>query len=260
MNLRVLGCSGSDLPGHHLTSFCINQTILLDAGTITAALALEEQAAITDIFVSHPHLDHIKDILFLADNLIEFFANGSRPPVNICGLPMVIEAIAEHLLNDTIWPDFTVIPKHSPVLTYQSLTPGDPYRTGGLTVAPFPVNHACCASGFVLWGEKPGENLAYTGDTGPQEEFWKSLAALDFPVKNLITEASFPNSMEELALASKHLTPKLLRRELEKLPYRPKIFIYHMKSPFSTQIQEELQQELAGFVYHLMREEETFQF
>jgi len=260
MKLRVLGCSGSDLPGHRLTSFLVNQTVLLDAGTVTAALSLEEQAAITDIFVSHPHLDHIKDILFLADNLIEFFASNERPPVNICGLPKVIESIATHLLNDTIWPDFTAIPKRAPVLTYKTLVPGDPCRAGGLTVAAFPVNHARSASGFVLWGENPGENLAYTGDTGPQDAFWESLTTLAFPVKNLITEASFPNSMTELALASKHLTPALLRRELEKLPYKPKIFIYHMKSPFSAHIQEDLQRDLAGFAYHLMREEETLHF
>ena len=260
MKLRVLGCSGSDLPGHRLTSFLVNQTILLDAGTVTYALSLEKQAAITDIFVSHPHLDHIKDILFLADNLIEFFASNERPPVNIRGLPQVIDSIAEHLLNDTIWPDFTAIPRHAPVLTYKTMLPGEPCRVNGLTVTAFPVNHARSASGYVLQGDKPGENLAYTGDTGPQNAFWESLAALAFPVKNLITEASFPNSMEELALASKHLTPALLRRELEKLPYTPKIFIYHMKSPFSAQIQADLQRDLSGFAYHLMREEETLRF
>lgn len=260
MNLRVLGCSGSDLPGHRLTSFLIDKTILLDAGTVTAALSLAEQAAITDIFISHPHLDHIKDILFLADNLIEFFASNERPPVNIRGLPRVLESIAEHLLNDTIWPDFTAIPRHSPVLTYRPLAPGEPCRAGALTVAAYPVNHARCASGYVVWGEKPGENLAYTGDTGPQDAFWEALGGLGFPVQNLITEASFPNSMQELALASKHLTPALLRRELEKLPHKPKIFIYHLKSPFSAQIQEDLQRELAGYSYHLMHEEETLHF
>ena len=83
MKLRVLGCSGSDLPGHHLTSFLINERILLDAGSVTSTLGLDEQAAITDICVTHPHLDHIKDILFLADNLIEFFGQNPRPPVNV---------------------------------------------------------------------------------------------------------------------------------------------------------------------------------
>jgi len=33
-----------------------------------------------------------------------------------------------------------------------------------------------------------------------------------------------------------------------------------MKSPFSAHIQEDLQRDLAGFAYHLMREEETLHF
>ncbi|GAB6039135.1 3',5'-cyclic-nucleotide phosphodiesterase [Fundidesulfovibrio butyratiphilus] len=260
MKLRILGCSGSDLPGHHLTSFLINDHILLDAGSVTSNLSLAQQAAITDICVTHAHLDHIKDILFLADNLIEFFSGHDRPPVNIRGLPEVLEAISTHLLNDTIWPDFTVIPATSPVLTYAPLQPGTPIALGELTLATAPVNHAKAASGFVLWGQESDEVLAYTGDTGPNDAWWRFLDSLSVPVKNLITEASFPNHLEELAHISKHLTPKLLRRELEKLPYRPKVFIYHMKAPFSEQIQEELHLALDGYSFHLLHEEETFEF
>jgi len=260
MKLRILGCSGSDLPGHHLTSFLINDHILLDAGSVTSNLSLQQQAAITDICVTHAHLDHIKDILFLADNLIEFFAGHDRPPVNIRGLPEVLEAISTHLLNDTIWPDFTVIPATSPVLTYAPLPPGSRIQLGGLTLSTSRVNHAKDASGFVLWGNGDDEVLAYTGDTGPNEDWWHFLASLPMQAKNLITEASFPNHLEDLANISKHLTPRLLRRELEKLPYRPKIFIYHMKAPFSEQIQEELHLALDGYSFHLLREEETFEF
>lgn len=260
MKLRVLGCSGSDLPGHHLTSFLLNDHILLDAGSVTSNLALDEQAEITDIFVTHPHLDHIKDILFLADNLIEFFGQHARPPVNIRGLPDVLEAISTHLLNDTIWPDFTVIPASSPVLTYMPMNPRAIVNVGGLSFAACPVNHAKRASGFVAWGQEEGEALAYTGDTGPSPEWWDYLAAMPVPVKNIITEASFPNHLEELAAISKHLTPKLLRRELERLPYRPKVYIYHMKAPFSEQIQEELHLAMEGYSYHLLREGETFDF
>ncbi len=260
MKLRVLGCSGSDLPGQHLTSFLINDHVLFDAGSVTSNLSLPEQSRITDIFVTHAHLDHIKDILFLADNLIEFFDHHNRPPVNIRGLPEVLDSIATHLLNDTIWPDFTVIPVKSPVLTYMPLPPGTPVTIEGLTFTSCPVNHAKHASGFVVQGQKPGEILAYTGDTGPCAQWWEFLAGLDAPVKHLITEASFPNHLEELATVSKHLTPKLLQSELKKLPYKPKVFIYHMKSPFSEQIQEELQGALEGYSYHLLRDSEVFDF
>jgi ribonuclease BN (tRNA processing enzyme) len=254
MKLRVLGCSGSDLPGHNLTSFCINDTILLDAGSVTSSLDLAAQARLEHIFVSHSHLDHIKDILFLADNLIEFFVAGSRPPVQIHGLPEVLDAIATHLLNDTIWPDFTVIPAESPVLTYAPMTPGVPLVLDGLTIVAHPVNHAKAASGFVLWQDGGARNLAYTGDTGPCDSFWQAMDALPFPLKHCITEASFPSAMEPLATASKHLTPRLLRAELDKLRARPEIFIYHMKAPFAAVIADELAHELAGYSYRLLRE------
>lgn len=260
MLLKVLGCSGSDLPGHHLTSFLVNDTILLDAGSVTSSLDLSQQSKITDIFVTHAHLDHIKDILFLADNLIEFFAGTQRPPVRIHGLADVLHSIAEHLLNDTIWPDFTVIPQNAPVLAYQPLAPGEAIQVAGLNVLTCPVNHARAASGYVLYSDAGRHNVAYTGDTGPNGPWWDFLNSLPFPLTNLITEASFPNSMEALAETSKHLTPRLLRAELERLHVRPKIHIYHMKSPFSAQIQEELQRDLAGYTYHLMSEKETFHF
>ncbi len=260
MNLRVLGCSGSDLPGHHLTSFLVNDSILLDAGSVTSSLDLAAQARLEHIFVTHAHLDHIKDILFLADNLIEFFAGKKRPPLQIHGLPEVLDAIAAHLLNDTIWPDFTVIPQDSPVLTYAPMTPKKPIRVNGLSVTAFPVNHARAASGFVLWEKGGASNLAYTGDTGPCDAWWRYCDSLPFSLQNCITEASFPSSMEALATVSKHLTPKLLRAELDKLRAKPKIYIYHMKAPFSAQIQEELLKELGGYSYHLLREKESFTF
>ena len=257
MILRVLGCSGSNLPGHNLTSFLVDDTILLDAGSVTSALDLAAQARIEHIFVTHSHLDHIKDILFLADNLIEFFAGKHRPPVQIHGLPEVLDAIAAHLLNDTIWPDFTVIPENSPVLTYAPMTPGVPVPFGDIDVTAYPVNHAKAASGFVLTQDGGAKSIAYTGDTGPCDDWWQACDALPFPLQYLITEASFPSDMAGLAAVSKHLTPKTLRAELGKLRAKPEICIYHMKAPFAAQIAEELRVELAGYSYRLLHEHET---
>lgn len=153
MRLHVLGCSGSDLPGYRLTSFLVNDSILLDAGAVTSSLSLDRQSQIHDILVTHAHLDHIKDILFLADNLIELVARDAHGPVRVRGL-----------------------------------------------------------------------------------------------------------KMEDLAILSKHLTPRLLRRELDKLKASPKIYISHMKSPFSTMIQEQLQEQLVGYSYHLLRDGEDLVF
>lgn len=261
MRLHVLGCSGSDLPGYRLTSFLVNDSILLDAGAVTSSLSLDRQSQIHDILVTHAHLDHIKDILFLADNLIELVAPDAHGPVRVRGLKPVLDSIQEHLLNDTIWPDFTILPARSnPVLLHEPLEPGQWVTLNGLQVAAWPVNHATAASGYVFLDPEKGGNFAFTGDTGPTAGWWDFMNSLPFALEHLIIEASFPNAMEDLAILSKHLTPRLLRRELDKLKASPKIYISHMKSPFSTMIQEQLQEELVGYSYHLLRDGEDLVF
>ncbi|WP_045219255.1 3',5'-cyclic-nucleotide phosphodiesterase [Desulfonatronum thioautotrophicum] len=261
MHLHVLGCSGSDLPGYNLTSFLINKTILLDAGSVTSSMPLASQAEIQEILITHAHLDHIKDILFLADNLIELVTRNEHGAVRVRGLAPVLESIRTHLLNDTIWPDFTVLPTFSnPVLAYAPMDPGVWVDMAGLRVVTIPVNHATAASGYLLLDPASGGHFAFTGDTGPTDPWWTFLNSLPFDLENLIIEASFPNAMEELALLSKHLTPKLLRAELDKLHARPKIYISHMKSTFSTEIQEQLHQALDGYMFHLLRDGEDIIF
>ena len=106
MKVKILGCSGSETIGHMPPGFLVNDVMMLDAGTITAALSIEAQSRITDVLISHTHLDHIKSVLFLADNII----GRIKKPVNIRAIPKVIDAIRKHLMNNIIWPDFTRIP------------------------------------------------------------------------------------------------------------------------------------------------------
>jgi len=69
MKFRVLGCSGGQVPGHNLSSFLIDDSLLIDAGSATAALSLRAQQKITDILVTHTHLDHV---------MITFTANAKK--------------------------------------------------------------------------------------------------------------------------------------------------------------------------------------
>ena len=48
MEIRVLGCHGSQLPGFNMTSFLINGTVLVDAGTVTSVLTADEQKNISE--------------------------------------------------------------------------------------------------------------------------------------------------------------------------------------------------------------------
>ncbi len=59
MKVKVLGCSGSEAIGRMPPGFLVNDAIMPHAGTITAALSIDAQRKITDILISHPHLDHV---------------------------------------------------------------------------------------------------------------------------------------------------------------------------------------------------------
>jgi phosphoribosyl 1,2-cyclic phosphodiesterase len=70
MRIKVLGASGSEVPGHNCPAFLVDGTFLLDAGTIVLSLTIREQTGIRQILFTHAHFDHIKGIPFLVDNLV----------------------------------------------------------------------------------------------------------------------------------------------------------------------------------------------
>ncbi|HOP40987.1 MAG TPA: 3',5'-cyclic-nucleotide phosphodiesterase [Geobacteraceae bacterium] len=233
MNIRVLGCSGAELPGHNPPAFLVDQRILLDAGTIGAVLDQQEQEELDLIVVTHAHLDHIRGIPSLADNLA---VAGSRRKVVVAGLREVIDALRKHLLNNAIWPDFSAIPTvEEAVLGFLELEPERELRWGAYSLTLCPVNHCVPAAGILL--RHGGSSLVYTGDTGPTGRIWQMMETIDA----LIIEVSFANHLESLALAAGHLTPRLLARELEKIGELPgRILITHPKPRLLPQIEREL--------------------
>lgn len=261
MRFKVLGCSGSRLPGHGLTSYCINETILLDAGAVCGYMDIEGQERITDILVSHANLDHTKDLAFLADNIVGAVHAGRKEPVRVLSRPPVLQALRDHLFNENIWPDFTKIPSpERPTLVFEPVEVGVPFRVGGLNVVAFAVPHSAGSTGYALYGDDPAEHVVVTGDTGPNGGWTTIVNELPFEAANLIVECSFPNELEKLALASDHLTPRLLRKKLDRLATKPVVYVTHLKALYSRQIQEELHTELVGHKYYLPRKGVVYDF
>lgn len=259
MEIRVLGCSGSKSPGRLLTSFLVDGHILVDAGSAAEALELDEQSKITRIFVTHPHLDHIVDIAFIADNMLQRYIEGGRAPILVHALEPAIEAMQQHFLNGAIWPDFTVIPcSKPPVLEMAAVETGISYDIGGLQVTPFGVSHyGGQAAGYIL--EHEGRRVAYTGDSGP-EDWPEILSASGGPIHDLITEVSFPNEMRDIAELSGHMTPELLRGALDKLPRMPNIYVTHIKSVGRERILEELQELFPNESVRILKEGDVLHF
>lgn len=233
MKLRVLGCSGAEFPGHSPSAFLIDDCLLLDAGTIGSVLQEEEQWRIKNILVTHPHLDHIRSIPLLADNIV---VSGISQTVEVISTAEVIAAIGRHLMNGVIWPDFTRIPTpDAPVLRYREIAPGQVFTVGDYAVQACAVNHPVPAVGYRIM--RGGTSLLYTGDTGPTEGIWE----LGDDLAALVVEVSFPSDMEEIALMTGHLTPRLLGKELAKLRKLPqRVLITHLKPQHYERIKGEL--------------------
>jgi ribonuclease BN (tRNA processing enzyme) len=233
MKLRVLGSAGAEFPHFNPPGFLIDDTLLLDAGTIGAVLGEEEQRALRHIFITHSHLDHVKGIPFLADNII---MRNLQHTVTVAGAAETVAAIRDHLLNNVIWPDFSRLPSvASPAITYLTLEPGKELSVDGYSVTPCRVNHSIPAVGYIV--RKGGKALLYTGDTGPTEFIWEKATNLSA----LIVEVSFPNEMERMALLTGHLTPSLLKTELQKIKdLPPRILVSHPKPQYYETIKIEL--------------------
>jgi cAMP phosphodiesterase len=235
MEARILGCAGTVSPESKTSAFLINDSLLLDGGTICSALSLEEIGRLETVFISHPHFDHIKGIPSLAETLIFM---GAERPVTIMGSAQALESLQNHIMNDIIWPDFSRLPSvNKPVINYHALAERSPVTIGTVTVTPFLLNSNLTDFGYLV--EEGEASLFYTSDIGADAQ----LASKNLAPKAIIIEVSFPNEEEELARQTGHLTPLLLLKMLKTLPRLPgSIYISHLKTYYRERIVRQLTQ------------------
>ena len=236
MHIKVLGCYGTEFLRFKSCGFLINGSVMLDAGSIVSTLNLEEQRGVQDIFITHSHLDHIKDIFFLANNLLEEKGRAVR----IYSAAAILKSLKRHFINGIICPDFTSIPLgDNHALVFETIQEGVFYPLSqGISVRAEKVDHNIAAVGYIIRCEHG--HVVYTGDTGPTEALWRVCNSLGNLLAVFI-ECSFSNEQQELATLSGHLTPQTMARELEKLQGKDyPIFIFHMKPQYLRTIEEEI--------------------
>lgn len=252
MRIQVLGCAGAEYPGNNSPAFLLDDEILLDAGTITSALDWKKQMRVRTIFITHAHFDHIRSIPFLADNIV---MSDMSHRVMIYSIPSVIRTIRHNLFNSTVWPDFTVIPRpDNAIMTLLKVEEGRPVRVGKYAVTPLRVNHTVPSVGYLVEDGK-GRRLFYTGDTGPTNGTWKRIGRRK--IHGLIIDVSFPNAMEELAIRTGHLTPRLLKAELSKIAIPPdRVYVTHPKPRHRKTIEGQIR-KMGMEKVRLLREGET---
>ncbi len=236
MEIRVLGCNGGILPGFRSSSFLINERILIDSGNVADILTLEEQNRIRDIFVTHFHLDHTKDIAFLTDNAF----GDHNLPITVYGTEQTVSDFKKHYFNNATWPDFTKINSDDqPIVRLVAIKTKEKTVAGGMEVTPFIVNHSIDGVGYTV---RDGSTvIVFSGDTGPTDDLWDIVNA-DMNVKAVFVETSFPNELQAIADASGHFTPQTLDADLRKLTKSTiPIYLYHLKPRYHDTIVKEIE-------------------
>lgn len=254
MKVKTLGSSGGKTPTNALTCFMVDNKMLLDIGGACSALSLKQQKGIDNILISHSHLDHIYSLPFIVDNV----ARLREKPIKVISIKPVLDIIKNDLLNDVIWPDFSKIklPNGKPVMQYKSLALGKPTKIDGYLVEAIEVNHSVPAVGFFISDDSG--TLLYTGDMGPTKGIWEHVKHLHRGLSAVLTELSFPNSMEQLAIISGHLTPDMLEDGLVAagsvdIP----IYLSHMKPQYKDTLIEELDRVPRKNI-HVLKDGTTF--
>ena len=254
MKIRVLGAYGAEGLAQRPSAFLVNDTILIDGGTVGGALSRQEQVVIEHALISHSHLDHIAGLAFLTETLA--LCEAPKPLV-VSSLEPVLKSLRTTVFNDALWPDFSQLPTPGkPIVQYRAMVEEVEHPVGDLWVTPVGVNHTVPCSGFIVHDATSG--IVYSGDTGPTDALWKAASRLK-TLRAVILECAFPNRLQKLAEVAKHMTPELIRRECDKFPSDVPVLIYHVKPQFQDEIGEELGR-IAGHRIMFLEQDKNYAF
>jgi ribonuclease BN (tRNA processing enzyme) len=227
---------GSAKQEQRLTCYLIDDLVAIDAGSIALSISEEQRASVRDIIVTHPHMDHIASLPIYIDDLFGFL----KHPVRIHATQEVIELLERDIFNWTVYPRFSELRnQHGPVMEYVPFETGVEFRVAHLSVTAVNVNHIVPTVGMIVTDGQ--RTIAFSSDTAETEDFWK-LVNRTPRIDALLIEASFPNSMAQLAETSRHFTPDSLRRELGKLDHNGiDILTVHLKPAYRERVVKELE-------------------
>ena len=235
MKIRILGSSVQD-PGlrQYVSSYLINETVAIDAGCVGFWGTPQEQEAITHVFLTHSHADHVASLPILIENA---WTPSQNCPV-VYGSPETLEVVQKHIFNNHIWPDFIALSLNMPpFLRVCPIHAEVPVEAGGLRITPVRVNHVVPTFGFVVSDGKSA--VIFGGDSGPTDRLWE-IAHQTPGLRAVCLEACFPNSMTRLAEVSLHMTPEMFGREVAKMPPGITVVAVHIKVRYRYQVVREL--------------------
>lgn len=233
MEIKVLGAHNTESRNTKYMSLLIDGVLALDAGGLASSLSFRAQQKIKAILLTHHHYDHIRDVPAIAINL--FLRNAT---IDVYGAKPVYDALAKHLLNDELYPDFMARPPENPTVKFTLIEPLKPVQIEGYDILAVPMKHAIPATGYqVTSGDK---TIFYTSDTGPGlQDCWRHIMP-----QVLFIEVTGSNKYHDFAIRAGHLTPSLLKPELASFRsekgYLPQIVAVHLNPTDEKDIVPEL--------------------
>jgi ribonuclease BN (tRNA processing enzyme) len=235
MRVVILPSSPLDPTGlDFLTSFLIDDLLLIDAGSAGISLDLDAQARITNVFITHTHADHVLSLPMLVTNTID----RRGQPIVVHSTAPVLDSLRTDVFNGRLWPDFISMSENGRrFLELREVRPGEPTRIDGYVVTAVPVNHVVPTVGYIV--ENRASAVAFCSDTGPTDELWRVAARIPI-LRGVFLGSAFPNAMHELAGKSAHMTPRLLAEEVDKIPPSADIVAVHIKPQYRQRVIREL--------------------
>lgn len=233
-DIRFLGVGGSKSSSEGTTCVQVSYDTLIDGGNIISILK-NDVKFIENIFLTHSHLDHISDIPYLLDINFE----SMKKPLKIWALKETIDVLKSNIFNNDIWPDFSKIKLlHSDkfALEFEEIEFNKTYQLDDVVLTPIEVNHTVPTCGYII--EKDYFTALYAPDTYLCENI--SAVISKNSIDSLIVDCSYPSRMKDLAKSSKHLTPSLLKEQLNTLDKEITVYITHIKSTYKEQVEKEL--------------------
>ncbi|WP_455755812.1 MBL fold metallo-hydrolase [Sulfurimonas sp.] len=233
--MKVLGAFGSKTKNSQLSSYLLDENTVIDAGNLIQSLG-DDFLKLDNILITHAHFDHIADLPIAIDT----YYSRIKRPIKIFATQKVIDIIQENIFNNKVWPDFSKIPlfeNEGNTITFHALEYFKEYTIGNFIMKPYPSFHSDGSCGYVI-----NNQMVFTSDTFLCYHTWQFLNE-NKNLTKLVIEVSFPSAYNRLAVLSKHLTPALLKSELESLERDDvKIYINHLKYEFIDKIIDELKE------------------
>lgn len=211
-------------PYQYLTTFLVNGTLAIDAGSLGLYGSPEDQSRVRHVVLTHAHMDHVASLPIFLENV----SDDSADCPTVYAPAEVLEVVRGDLLNDRVFPDFERLSRAGPALVkLETLTPGRSIQVAGLSVTAVAVDHVVPTFGYVV--SDATSAFVFVTDTGPTDAIWK-LACNTPNLRAVFLEVTFPENQAWLAAVAKHLTPKLFAGEIRKMPAGVAVYAIHLKA------------------------------